>query len=122
MTEETSESSQRKGQPDTDNIVPSHGYGKIPLVGLGGSAGSIEALQQFFTTMPPNVGLAFVVVIHLSADHESVLADLIQRCTRMRVIRVGETLEVEPGCVYVIPPGKMLHLRDGELQLEPIAD
>jgi len=100
-----------------DDIVPSHGYRKVPVVGLGGSAGSIEALQAFFTTMPPKSPLAFVVVIHLSPDHESMLPDLLQRCTKMPVMKVQGPLEVQPGTVYVIPPGKALETADGRLEL-----
>jgi two-component system, chemotaxis family, CheB/CheR fusion protein len=105
-----------------DDIVPSYGYKKVPVVGLGGSAGSIEALQAFFTTMPAQSGLAFVVVIHLSPDHESSLTELLQRCTRMKVVKVENTLTVEPGTVYVIPPGKVLQSVDGELKLAPIPE
>src|SRR4051812_34096808 len=81
---------------EIDDLVPSHGYRKVPVVGLGGSAGSIEALQEFFTTVPPQSGVAFVVVIHLSPDHESALTEVIQRCTRMRVTKVEGVLQVEP--------------------------
>jgi two-component system CheB/CheR fusion protein len=105
-----------------DNIVPSYGYKKVPVVGLGGSAGSIEALQAFFTTMPPQSGLAFVVVIHLAPDHHSVLTELIQRCTRMKVIKVDGPLKVESNQVYVIPPGKLLQSEDGELTLKEIPE
>lgn len=105
-----------------DNIVPSYGYGKIPVVGLGGSAGSIEALQAFFTTMPPRSGLAFVVVIHLSPDHESLLTELLQRCTKMEVIKVEGPLTIEPDHVYVIPPGKVLQSLDGTLTLGEIPE
>jgi two-component system CheB/CheR fusion protein len=99
-----------------DDIVPSYGYQKVPVVGLGGSAGSIEALQAFFTAMPPQSGLAFVVVIHLSPDHDSILTELLQRCTRMRVVKVAGTLTVEADTVYVIPPGKVLQSERGELR------
>jgi two-component system CheB/CheR fusion protein len=105
-----------------DDLVPSYGYRKVPVVGLGGSAGSIEALQEFFTTMPPKSGLAFVVVIHLSPDHQSALTDVMQRCTRMRVVKVEGTLKVEPDSVYVIPPGRMLHSEHGELKLAPVPE
>ncbi|MDB5751409.1 MAG: signal transduction histidine kinase with CheB and CheR [Ramlibacter sp.] len=105
-----------------DNIVPSHGYRKIPVVGLGGSAGSIEALQSFFATMPPRSGLAFVVVIHLASDHDSILTDVIQRSTRMRVIKVAGSLKVEEDTVYVIPPGKTLQSEDGRLRLGDLPD
>jgi two-component system, chemotaxis family, CheB/CheR fusion protein len=102
-----------------DDLVPSYGYGKVPVVGLGGSAGSIEALQEFFKTMPSQSGLAFVVVIHLPPEHDSMLTDVLQRCTRMHVVKVAETLTLEPNHVYVIPPGKVLQWQDGELRLQP---
>ncbi|HSV78307.1 MAG TPA: chemotaxis protein CheB [Ramlibacter sp.] len=105
-----------------DDIVPSSGYRKVPVVGLGGSAGSIEALQAFFTTMPARSGLAFVVVIHLSPDHESILSELLQRCTGMKVVKVDGTLPVEADTVYVIPPGKVLQAEDGELKLAQIPE
>ena len=100
-----------------DDVTPSHGYRMLPLVGLGGSAGSIAALQVFFRSMPVDSGMAFVVVIHLSAAHESMLADLIQRTTTMRVVQVRETATIEANCVYVIPPAKSLSALDGELRL-----
>jgi two-component system CheB/CheR fusion protein len=105
-----------------DDIVPSYGYGKVPVVGLGGSAGSIEALQEFFETMPSQSGLAFAVVIHLSPDHDSALAEVIQRCTRMKVVKVEGELRTKPNTVYVIPPGKLLQSGKGGLQLADIPD
>lgn len=105
-----------------DDIIPSHGYRSVPIVGLGGSAGSIEALQEFFLAMPPNSGLAFVVVVHLAADHESVLNEVVQRCTRMQVVKVAGPLEVRPNTVYVIPPGKTLQSDAGRLSLGEIPE
>jgi two-component system CheB/CheR fusion protein len=105
-----------------DDLVPSYGYAKVPVVGLGGSAGSIEALQAFFETMPAQSGLAFVVVIHLSPDHQSALTEVIQRHTRMQVVKVDGRLHVKPNTVYVIPPGKVLQSQDGELQLTDIPE
>ncbi|MBI2772486.1 MAG: PAS domain-containing protein [Burkholderiales bacterium] len=103
-----------------DNVVPTRGYDMVPVVGLGGSAGSIEALQQFFSVMPADCGLAFVVVIHLSPDFESSLAELIQHRTSMRVLQVHETQKVEPGVVYVIPPRKMLRSMDGHIHVTDV--
>lgn len=105
---------------EIDNIIPTHGYRKIPVVGLGGSAGSIEALQSFFAAMPPTTGLAFVVVIHLASEHDSILTDVLQRCTRMRVVKVEGTLRVEADTIYVIPPGKVLQSDAGRLRLADI--
>lgn len=97
--------------------VPDHGQRKVPVVGLGGSAGSIEALQAFFSAMPPYSGLAFVVVIHLASDHDSILSGVLQRSTRMKVVKVEGSLEVAPDTVYVIPPGRTLQSQDGSLVL-----
>src|SRR5437762_13185754 len=70
-----------------DNIVPAHGYHTLPVVGLGGSAGSIQALQRFFAAMPADSGMAFVVVIHLSPEHESLMDEILRRSTTMRVVQ-----------------------------------
>ncbi|HEY0430000.1 MAG TPA: PAS domain S-box protein [Pyrinomonadaceae bacterium] len=86
------------------------------VVGLGASAGGVKALQTFFGTIPPNSGMAFAVVLHLSPEHESNLAQIIQNHTSMPVIQVNETHEVEPNHVYVIPPNRQLELSDGVIR------
>lgn len=103
-----------------DGVVPTYGHGMIPVVGLGGSAGSIEALQAFFRAMPPDSGLAFVVILHLSSDHESALAELLQRCTRMPVVQVCDSLIIHPNSVYVIPPGHALRCAAGSLSVSAV--
>ncbi|NMG34090.1 PAS domain S-box protein [Azoarcus sp. TTM-91] len=97
--------------------VPARGYRLLPVVGLGGSAGGIEALRAFFKAMPDAPGPAFVVVLHLSPDHESRLAELLQRDTSMPVVQVREAMKIRANMVYVIPPGKALRSMDGMLQL-----
>ena len=87
------------------------------VVGLGGSAGSIKALETFFSQMPEDSGLAFVVVLHLSPEYESGLAGVLQKWTVMPVIQVSEPVKVEANCVYVIPPRKHLLMADGHLIL-----
>ena len=101
-----------------DNIVPTRGYHMLPLVGLGGSAGSITALQAFFAAMPADSGLAFAVVIHLSREHESMLAEVLGRATRMRVRQAEDRMRPEPDCVYVIPPGRNLIVNHGHFRLK----
>ena len=101
----------------THDTVPARGYDEQPIVGLGGSAGSISALQTFFRATPHDTGLAFVVVVHLSRDHESTLAGVLQRSTVMRVVQVRSTVRVEPDTVYVIPPSCTLATIDGALRL-----
>ncbi|MES2568465.1 MAG: chemotaxis protein CheB, partial [Verrucomicrobiota bacterium] len=103
-----------------DDPIPSRGYSMLPLVGLGGSAGSIKALQTFFSTMPPESGMAFVVILHLSPEHQSTMAQLLQRTTTMRVVQAKDLEKIEPNRVYVIPPGKYLSAVDEHLRLSPL--
>ena len=104
-----------------DDVIPSHGFGMTPVVGLGGSAGGLAALQGFFGAMPPKSGMAFVVILHLSPEHHSILAELLQRTTTMEVRQVQGRVKVEPNCVYVIPPAKHLSVADGYLSLTNIS-
>jgi two-component system CheB/CheR fusion protein len=103
-----------------DNIVPTRGYQMMPMVGLGGSAGGIVALQDFFKAMPPDSGIVFVVIMHLSPVHESTLANLLSHSTVMKVVQASDGIKVEPNHVYVIPPGKDLATIDGHLRLNPL--
>jgi two-component system CheB/CheR fusion protein len=104
--------------PETlDDIVPTRGYEMAPMVGLGGSAGSISALVEFFKEMPADSGLVFVVILHLSPNHESTLAALLGRSTSMPVIQATDGAKALPNHVYVIPPGKYLTAIDGRLAL-----
>ncbi len=100
-----------------DSVAPARAYHMLPLIGLGGSAGSIPALQTFLQSMPEDPGLAFVVILHLSPDHDSELAEILQRSTSLQVMQVRETCKVQVNTVYVIPPGKVLRTYDGFLQL-----
>ncbi len=100
-----------------DNAVPTLGYQMTPLVGLGGSAGAIPALQAFFKAMPADSGQAFVVIMHLSPEHVSTLPEILQRCTTMPVNQVNDSVRVAPNNVYVIPPGKLIRALDGSLAL-----
>jgi chemotaxis response regulator CheB len=87
------------------------------MVGIGCSAGGLEALQSFLAQGPPRAGLAFAVVQHLDPDHVSALPGLLQRATQMPVVQAAQGMPVESGLVYVIPPGKDLALVHGALQL-----
>jgi two-component system CheB/CheR fusion protein len=95
-------------------------YESMPMVGLGGSAGSIQGLLAFFRTMPADSGMVFVVILHLSAEHESTLPALIQRVTPMPTIQVQDSVRVQPNTVYVIPPGKALASADGSLRVSDL--
>jgi two-component system CheB/CheR fusion protein len=92
---------------------------KFPIVALGGSAGSIEALQVFFAHLPAHAGLAFVVVLHLMPDQVSELAQVLQGFTPLPVLEARDGLRVRAGYVYVIPPDCDLNLLHGALFLLP---
>ena len=105
------------------DLLPHGGDGAeratFPVVGIGASAGGLKAFQAFFSALPAQPDMAFVLVQHLSPDHESTLAELIQTRTQMTVTQVADHPDVEPNRVYVIPPGKHLEIEDGHLQLVP---
>ena len=92
------------------------------LVGIGASAGGLEALELFLGQVPPACGLAFVVVQHLDPTHKGALAELLQRVTAMPVMEIQDRMAVEPDHVYVIPPNRDLSILHGVLHLlEPTA-
>jgi len=88
----------------------------VPVVGIGGSAGSLEALQEFFSHVQLPSGFGYVVVVHLSPEHESAMAEILQRCTAMPVAQVNDPVSIEADHVYVIPPGKHLSMTGGTLE------
>ena len=88
-----------------------------PIVGIGASAGGLEALETLFRYMPDNSGMAFVVVMHLDPSHVSLLPELLQRQTKMDVIKIHSSEQVEANKVYVIPPNKNLQISDNVLEL-----
>jgi two-component system, chemotaxis family, CheB/CheR fusion protein len=93
---------------------------RITVVGIGASAGGIEALREFFDAVPPDLGLAYVVIVHLSPDHNSELAAIIGRRTRMPVAEVNEQkLELKPDHVYVISPDHKLEISDTSIRGAP---
>ncbi len=95
----------------------SGGPQRISVVVIGASAGGIEALQQFFGAVRPDLGLAYVVVVHLSPDYQSELAPILSRATKMSVVEVGDdqTRELKPNCVYVIAPDRKLEINDSTI-------
>ena len=105
--------------PDTDPADRADA-GALVVAGIGASAGGVEALEAFFAGLPEIDGVAFVVVLHLAPDEESRLADVLQRGLPLPVTQVTESVEIQAGHVYIIPPGKNLLAADGTLTLEPI--
>ena len=100
--------------------APAPGF---PIVGIGASAGGLEAFQAFFSAMPVDSDhpMAFVIVQHLSPAHKSLLVELVKRYTTMPVLEVEDGMVPQPGCVYIIPPNRNMAFLNGGLQLlEPV--
>ncbi len=95
---------------------------KFPIVGIGASAGGLEALEDFFKNMPENNGMAFVVIQHLDPNHIGIMPELLQRTTTMKVIQASDRLKVKPNCVYIIPPNKSMSILNGSLHLFAIVE
>jgi len=93
----------------------------FPVVGIGASAGGLEALKKLFAAMPPDSGMAFVLVPHLDPAHESLMAPLLARCTAMPVIQAQEGMRIEVDHAYVIPPNSYLGISAGVLYLTETA-
>ena len=89
----------------------------VPVVGVGASAGGLEALEKFFAHVAPDCGMAFVVVTHQHPGHTSLLPELLRKCTRMRVQVAVDGVAVEPGCVFMSPPEGYLAILNGTLHL-----
>ena len=87
------------------NFVPPDGS-RVPICAIGASAGGVEALREFFGALPNDLGIAYVVVVHLAPHHESELSAIIGRKTGMDVVEIDDNkkLDLKPNCVYVIAP------------------
>jgi len=112
----------QRGRATPREASPSVAKRLFPVVGIGASAGGLEALEQFFGQVPSGVGMAFVVVQHMDPTRKGLMPELLQRVTGMRVVQVKDRTRVRPDCVYVIPPNKDLSILKGVLHvLKPTA-
>lgn len=91
--------------------------GAFPIVGIGASAGGLEALEHFLSHVPKRSGMAFVIVQHLDPTRKGIMPQLLQRTTGMEVMQVKDRTIVQPDCVYVIPPNKDMSILHGVLHL-----
>ncbi len=92
----------------------------FPVVGVGASAGGLEAIQKLLTNLPIDTGMAFVIVPHLSAEHKSALVEILSRNTSMPVSEIVEKTGIELNKIYIIPPNHNLSIKDGDLILEQV--
>lgn len=98
-----------KTDPNTDNFF---------IVGIGASAGGVQALESFFGNLPDDPNAVFVVVQHLSPNHKSMMTEILQRQTPMPVHEVQDQMTIQPSHVYIMPPGKNLVLENRKLHLQ----
>lgn len=104
------------------------GKGKIlssnpfPVVGIGASAGGLDAFKKLVKAIPEDSGMAYVLVQHLDPNHESLLPDILRKVTAIPVLEVSDDIRVEPDHIYILPSNKMLVANDGVLLLRPRPD
>jgi len=91
----------------------------FPVVAIGASAGGLEAVTQLLQNLPPNTGMAFIYVQHLSPDHKSILTSILGKVTLMNVLEVTNRILIKPDHFYVIPPDKEMAVLDGHIKLKP---
>ncbi len=101
---------------------PRDGRETFPIVGIGASAGGLEALKELFRAVPEDTGIGFVVITHQHPGQESLLAELLEKETRMPVVRITKGMHVEPDHVYVLGPGAYVRIEAGMLHLMPRYD
>ena len=108
MEEQISVSSEKEAESSALN-------GLFPIVGIGASAGGMEAIETFFSTMPGTARMAFVIIQHLSPSHKSLMSALLAKHTSLKVMEAEDGIKIEPGCVYINPPDRNMALINGRL-------
>ena len=89
----------------------------FPVVGIGASAGGLDAIEKFFSNMPSDSGMAFVIIMHFDPSSKSVMVEILKRYTKMEVHQAEDGMKMEPNSVYIIPPNKDMATLHGTLQL-----
>jgi two-component system, chemotaxis family, CheB/CheR fusion protein len=101
---------------------PARGEALIPVCAIGASAGGVQALQAFFEAIDPTLGIAYVVIMHLSPEHESQMAEILAARTSMPVHQVDDSPTLEPDCVYLIVPDRELVIDGNEVRSRPFSE
>jgi two-component system CheB/CheR fusion protein len=101
------------------NAAPASAMKRFPIVGIGASAGGLEAITQLLTHLPIDTGMGFVLLQHLDPKHESMSAEILSRTTRMEVSEVKDGTPVQPNRVYILPPNFGMGILNGVLNLMP---
>jgi two-component system CheB/CheR fusion protein len=112
----------KPAEPEPDEEMPEAAEPSFPVVGVGASAGGLDAFTKLLRNLPTNTGMAFVLVQHLDPKHVSLLPELLGRATSLPVSEISDGLRVEPDHIYVMPPNCSLALLHGVLHLMPRPD
>jgi len=102
---------------DADPVESKPGPPGPPVAGIGASAGGLDAFKKFFSAMPADSGVAFVLIPHLDPNHESLMVELLARHTKMPIVEAMDGMAVEANRVYIIPPNKYMTISGGVLRL-----
>jgi len=106
--------------PNTQFLGESSNRRIFPVVGIGASAGGLEALEEFFRALQPDCGMAFIIIQHLSPDFKSFMPEILQRCTNTAVYPAEDGMPIEPNALYVLPPKMNLRIVNHCIKLTPI--
>jgi two-component system, chemotaxis family, CheB/CheR fusion protein len=91
----------------------------FPVVGIGASAGGLDAFKKLLKAIPQDSGMAYVLVQHLDPNHESLLVEILQKVTAIPVLEIADDIKVQPNHIYILPSNKMMIANDGVLELSP---
>ena len=112
-----------RGTPKKKKIMRGHSHAtSFPIVGIGASAGGLEADQELLRTLSAKPGMAIVFIMHLAPGHESMLTELLAKSTKMPVREIKNGMPIEVNHVYVIPPGVNVSIAGGRLKLNKLKD
>src|SRR5687768_15448215 len=88
------------------------------IIGVGASAGGLEAIHDLFDNMPDDTNFSFVIIQHLSPDYKSLMGELLSKHTAMQVFEAEDEMPVQQNCIYLIPSKKLMTIQDGMLRLK----
>ncbi len=115
--QEQAQQVQELSPPEKGGEPPAKTRKAFPVVGIGASAGGLEALETFFSTMPADGNMAFVIIQHLSPNHKSIMGQILKKDTRMPVLEIQDGMELELNCVYFNPPNREVAIYQGVFHL-----
>lgn len=109
----------KNNKKTTSEISATENKNLFPIVGIGASAGGLEAIEGFLSGMPRDMNVAFVVIQHLAPEHKSMMRQLLEKYTALKIIEIQDGMKIKPGCLYLNPPNKDVSIMNDILFLTP---